>query len=93
MVEELIELTPPTGGTAILLHQAAKSLKLGQIGIKLSFHVPHVRAFATQAAKHGLAFGTVHQANGHQFANAKNPGKNSACISSLAFFKSPCSAI
>ncbi len=85
VVKGLIELTPPAGGTAILIHQAAKSLKLGQVGVKLSFHVLDVQAFATEAAKDGLAFGAVHHANGYQFANAKDPDKNSVSISSRAF--------
>jgi predicted enzyme related to lactoylglutathione lyase len=57
VVEGLIELTHPGGGAGILIHQAAKSVKLGQVGVKLSFHVKDVRAFAAQAALQGLAFG------------------------------------
>ena len=37
--EGLIELQAPNGGAGILIHQAAKSVKLGQVGVKLSFHV------------------------------------------------------
>ena len=68
-----------------LIHQAAKSVKLGQVGVKLSFHVPDVPAFAQAAAKKGLKFGAVHQANGYQFANAKDPDNHSVSISSRAF--------
>jgi predicted enzyme related to lactoylglutathione lyase len=85
IVEGLIELRAPSGGAGILIHQAAKSVKLGQVGVKLSFHVANVTAFAAEAAKRGLKFGSVHQANGYSFANAKDPDKNSISISSRAF--------
>jgi predicted enzyme related to lactoylglutathione lyase len=83
--EGLIELRAPGGGAGILVHQAARSVKLGQAGLKLSFHVPDVAAFATRAAAKGLEFGPVHLANGYSFANAKDPDKNSVSISSRAF--------
>lgn len=85
IVEGLIELHPPEGGAGILVHPAARSLKLGQAGVKLSFHVPDVPAFVRAAADRGLEFGAVHQANGYQFANAKDPDGNSVAISSRAF--------
>ena len=85
VVEGLIELRATSGGAGILIHQAAKSLKLGQVGVKLSFHVPDVQAFAAAAAARGLKFGAIHEANGYQFANAKDPDKNSVSISSRAF--------
>ena len=85
VVEGLIELKSTSGGAGILIHQAAKSVKLGQVGVKLSFHVPDVVAFAAEAAKRGLKFGAVHEANGYQFANAKDPDKNSVSISSRSF--------
>jgi predicted enzyme related to lactoylglutathione lyase len=85
ILEGLIELRAPSGGAAILVHQAAKSVKLGHAGVKLSFHVADVAAFAAEAAKRGLKFGSVHQANGYSFANAKDPDKNSVSISSRAF--------
>lgn len=83
--EGLIVLEPREGGAGILIHQAAKSVKLGQVGVKLSFHVQDVEAFARAAAGKGLKFGAIHQANGYQFANAKDPDKNSVSISSRAF--------
>ena len=83
--EGLIDLQAPGGGAGILIHQAAKSVKLGQVGVKLSFHVRDVVAFAARAAERGLKFGAVHQANGYVFANAKDPDKNSVSISSRAF--------
>jgi len=85
VIEGLIELHPRNGGSGILIHQAAKSVKLGQVGVKLSFHVPDVAAFAAEAAKNGLSFGAIHEANGYQFANAKDPDNNSVSISSRAF--------
>ena len=85
IVEGLIELRAAQGGASILIHQAAKSVKLGQVGVKLSFHVKDVAAFAARSAERGLNFGAIHQANGYQFANAKDPDKNSISISSRAF--------
>jgi predicted enzyme related to lactoylglutathione lyase len=85
VIEGLIELQPTNGGAGILIHQAAKSLKLGQVGVKLSFHVPDVKAFVATTEKHGLKFGAIHEANGYQFANTKDPDKNSVSISSRAF--------
>ena len=80
--EGLIELQATSGGAGILIHQAAKSVKLGQVGVKLSFHVEDVERFAEAAGKKGLRFGAIHQANGYQFANAKDPDNNSVSISS-----------
>jgi len=85
ILDGLIELLAPNGGAGILIHQAAKSVKLGQVGVKLSFHVPDVAAFVAESAKSGLIFGTVHQANGYSFANTKDPDKNSVSVSSRAF--------
>lgn len=83
--EGLIELKAPSGGADILLHQAAKGVKLGQVGVKLSFQVRDVEAFKLQAASNGLKFGATHQANGYSFANTKDTDKNSVSISSRAF--------
>lgn len=85
VVEGLIELRAAQGGAGIFIHQAAKSVKLGQVGVKLSFHVEDVAAFAAMAAQRGLKCGAIHQANGYQCANAKDPDKNSVSISSRAF--------
>ncbi|MES2952807.1 MAG: VOC family protein [Pseudomonadota bacterium] len=85
VVEGLIELTAVNGGASILIHQAAKSVSLGQVGVKLSFHVADIEAFKVHAATQGLKFGATHQANGYAFANAKDPDKNSVSISSRAF--------
>lgn len=85
IIEGLIELIPRNGGASILIHQAAKSVKLGQVGVKLSFNVPDVRGFIAEAARNGLEFGPVHVANGYEFANTKDPDKNSVTVSSRAF--------
>ncbi|KAF1045465.1 MAG: hypothetical protein GAK35_01336 [Herbaspirillum frisingense] len=85
MVEGLIELSAPEGGANILIHQAAKSVKLGQAGVKLMFSVPDVDGFKAQCARQGLEFGATHQANGYAFANAKDPDGNSVSISSRAY--------
>ncbi|HSI29616.1 MAG TPA: VOC family protein [Methylophilus sp.] len=85
VVEGLVELRAIHGGANILVHQAAKSVKLGQVGVKLSFDVQDVTQFVQTAQAHGLIFGTIHQANGYHFANAKDPDHNSISISSRAF--------
>jgi predicted enzyme related to lactoylglutathione lyase len=85
VVEGLIELSAAEGGASILIHHAAKSIKLGQVGVKLSFHVADIESFKAQAATQGLKFGATHQANGYAFANAKDPDQNSISISSRAF--------
>ena len=88
-VEGLIELVSPAGGAHILIHQAARTVKLGQVGVKLVFAVPDVEAFKAECAAKGLSFGATHQANGYTFANAKDPDKNSVSISSRAFRVTP----
>src|SRR5450830_1532146 len=76
MPEGLIELTAADTGVTILIHQAAKSVKLGQVGVKLMFSVRDVDGFKEQSARRGLLFGSTHQANGYAFANAKDPDGN-----------------
>ncbi|WP_050479833.1 VOC family protein [Herbaspirillum rhizosphaerae] len=85
MVEGLIELHSPHAGASILIHQAAKSVKLGQAGVKLMFSVRDVDGFKEQSARRGLIFGSTHQANGYAFANAKDPDCNPVAISSRAY--------
>jgi predicted enzyme related to lactoylglutathione lyase len=87
VVEGLIELAATNGGASILIHQAAKSITLGQVCVKLMFDVPDVEAFKKRSAELGLVFGSTHIANGYSFANAKDPDKNSVSISSRAFRK------
>ncbi len=85
VIEGLIELHANGGGAGILIHQAAKSVKLGQVGVKPSFQVQDVDAFVLAAARQGLKFGAIHEANGYKYANAKDPDKNPVSISSRAF--------
>jgi predicted enzyme related to lactoylglutathione lyase len=87
--EGLIRLTPRNGGAGIVIHQAAKGIKLGHVGIKLVFDVEDVEAFKKASAARGLVFGATHAANRYCFANAKDPDKNSVSISSRAFRKRP----
>lgn len=82
MVEGLIELNSLASGATILIHQAAKTVKLGQVGVKLMFSVKDVDVFKEQSAQLGLVFGSTHQANGYSFANVKDPDGNSVAISS-----------
>jgi predicted enzyme related to lactoylglutathione lyase len=86
VVEGLIELTSKSGAS-LLIHQAAKGVTLGQVGVKLMFDVEDVNAFKEASAAYGLEFGATHEANGYAFANAKDPDKNSIAISSRAFRK------
>ena len=85
VVEGLILLTSPNGGAGITILQAAKSVRLGQVGVKLSFAVRDVEAFKLGSERRGLKFGSTHLANGYSFANAKDPDKNSVSISSRAY--------
>ena len=85
IIEGLIELTSEPSGTTILIHQAAKSIKLGQASVKLVFSVKNVEAFKVKRAERGLVFGSTHQANGYEFANAKDPDKNTVSISSREY--------
>ncbi|HSI46294.1 MAG TPA: VOC family protein [Methylophilus sp.] len=89
IIEGLVELRTGKGGMNILVHHAAKSVKLGQVGVKLSFDVQDVAKFVQAAQAQGLMFGPLHQANGYQFANTKDPDNNSISISSRAFRISP----
>lgn len=83
--DRIVELRPRGGGAALMLHPAAVSQKEGQALVKLVFDVEDVAAFCAAARARGLAFGTVHQAGGYAFANAKDPSKNSIQVSSRAF--------
>lgn len=77
----MVELRGP-GGAGLLLHPAAKSARLGQAGMKLSFAVEDVVGFIARAAERGLMFGPVHKAEGYEFANAKDPDGHHLSISS-----------
>ncbi len=83
-VEGAIELSAPDGDPVMLIHQAAKSVKLGQVAVKLVFAVKGVEAFKPKNAALALTFGSTYQVNGYAFANAKDSDKNSISISSRA---------
>ncbi len=82
--DDLIELTLKDGAKILVL-QAAKSIKLGQVKIKLVFDVRDVEKFKRRSKNLGLEFGGTHQANGYCFANTKDPDKNSVSVSSRAY--------
>ncbi|MBU2899218.1 VOC family protein [Vibrio hepatarius] len=85
VVDGLIELVPNNGGSSILIHQAAKSIKLGQVAVKLTFHVENVTMFKSKLSELGVKFGPIHKANGYVFSNTKDPDGNSVSISSRSF--------
>jgi catechol 2,3-dioxygenase-like lactoylglutathione lyase family enzyme len=83
--DRLVELVHPDGGAHLMVHQLGKAQTPGQVLVKLVFDVKDVPAFCAKAAKEGLKFGTIHEADGYAFANAKDPAKNSISVSSRAF--------
>jgi catechol 2,3-dioxygenase-like lactoylglutathione lyase family enzyme len=85
--DRIVELIGPKRGANLLIHAAAKSVKTGQVTVKLVFDVEDVEGFAAGAAKNGLKFGAPHKGDGYLFANAKDPDGNSIAISSRAFLK------
>lgn len=85
VVDGLMELTHPQGGVTLLIHQAARSVKGGNAGLKLMFDVQDIEAFKQASAEKGLVFGATHQAKGYIFANVKDPDGNSISISSRNF--------
>ncbi len=80
--DRIVQLVSPVNSTDLLLHPAAKGTREGQVSVKLVFNVSDIRAFCAQAKENGLVFGPVHSADGYEFANAKDPSKNSISISS-----------
>lgn len=83
--DQLIELVHSTHSVKLLLHPSGKGMKEGQVCVKLVFDVEDVQAFCNQARRNGLEFGPIHKADGYEFANAKDPSKNSISVSSRAF--------
>ena len=84
--DRVVELESSTDdGINIMLHPLGRGRRGGQSVAKLIFDVPDVETFCTQAAEHGLLFGTVHKADGYVFANAKDPAGNAISISSRAY--------
>jgi catechol 2,3-dioxygenase-like lactoylglutathione lyase family enzyme len=81
----MINLFPLKGGATISLHPAAKSQRMGQVLVKLTFDFDDISGFSKKAARGGLKFGAIWKADGYEFANAKDPDGNSISISSKAF--------
>ena len=69
-------------GARILLHAAAKTQKEGQALVKIGFDVPDVAAKREALLAAGVIVGPVMEGGGYQFANMKDPSKNSVAISS-----------
>lgn len=78
-----------SAGAGLLLHPAAKSARLGQAGVKLSFAVEDVATFVAQAAERGLSFGPIHAADGYEFANARDPDGHQVSVSSRFYRRLP----
>ena len=86
--DRIVELESPVdAGANIMLHPLARGRKGGQTIAKLVFDVPDVGAFCARSVEHGLRVGTVHRADGYEFANAKDPAGNTISISSRAYRK------
>lgn len=83
--DRIVELRAQDAGMSLLLHPAAKTQKDGQALVKLVFDVEDVSAFCESARAKGLDFGKIHKADGYEFANAKDPSRNSVQVSSRAF--------
>ena len=79
--EKWVELESAGGGSTIALHKAAVSQKSGA-AMKIVFGVKDVRGFKSEREKYGLRLGVVHEADGFEFANGKDPAGNSISISS-----------
>ncbi len=79
--EKWMELASPNGGCQIALHKASVAQKSGA-AMKIVFGVADVPAFKADAERNGLKFGVVHEVNGFEFSNAKDPAGNSIQISS-----------
>jgi catechol 2,3-dioxygenase-like lactoylglutathione lyase family enzyme len=76
-----LELASSQDSCTIALHKAAATQKSGA-AMKLVFGVANVKAFKEAKEKDGLQFGVIHNADGIEFANAKDPAGNSIQISS-----------
>jgi predicted enzyme related to lactoylglutathione lyase len=83
--DRVVELKSANGGAILMAHQAAKSVKTGQVTVKLVFDIKDVESFKERCMAQGLKFGATHRADGYSFANAKDPDGNSISISSRAF--------
>jgi len=82
--DKIVELVA-TQGANILLYPVTAKRKEGQTLVKLVFDVEDVEGFCQTSRIKGLEFGSIHQADGYCFANAKDPSGNSVQVSSRAF--------
>ena len=85
--DRIVELVASDGGANLMIHSAAKGVRVGQVTVKLVFDVEDVPAFCEASARGGLVFGKVHPADGYAYANAKDPCGNNISVSSRAFRK------
>jgi predicted enzyme related to lactoylglutathione lyase len=74
------ELAASSGGCTIALHKASVAQKSGA-AIKIVFGVDDIQAFKRAKEQEGLRFGVIHQADGVEFSNTKDPAGNSIQIS------------
>ena len=87
--DRIVELESPVeDGTDIMLHPLGRGRRDGQTVAKLVFDVSDVQAFCAEAAERGLPFGSVHKADGYDFANAKDPAGNAISVSSRSYRRS-----
>lgn len=83
--DRVTELRSANGGAILMVHAAGKSVKTGQVTVKLVFDTRDVEGFKEKCMAQGLKFGATHKADGYSFANAKDPDGNTISISSRAF--------
>ena len=83
--DRIVELVPRQGGAGLMLHPAGARQKDGQVMVKLVFDVEDVAAFCEAAKARGLIFSRIYKTEDYEFANAKDPAKNSIQDSSRAF--------
>ena len=79
--DDWLELRSSPDGCTIALHQASKAQKSGS-AMKIVFGVRDVRAFVAERGRGGLKFGPIHETQGFEFANIKDPAGNSISVSS-----------
>jgi predicted enzyme related to lactoylglutathione lyase len=75
-----LELGGSSSGCTIALHKASVAQKSGA-AMKLVFGVTDIHGFKNAKERAGLKFGAVHEVDGIEFANAKDPAGNSIQIS------------
>jgi predicted enzyme related to lactoylglutathione lyase len=83
-----LELAGDTPGCTIALHRASVAQKSGA-AIKIVFGVIDVKAFKEAKEKQGMKLGVIHQVEGFEFCNARDPAGNSISISSRGLKKAP----